>query len=503
MLVPLAVAVSLSACAETGGGASLFSPRADYTDLAYAALARGDYSTAARRAGQALEQDANNPRALFAQAVAAEYTNSPDQARVLYQRLTAMPEAEQAMMGGGWSGPRKEGRSIADVAAVRLKSVGMLPATSLMPLPLPTETPARTSAAAPATAAPLTMPAAPRTAAPASPPDFAERPEPPLSGIALLNAADRFRVLKRLLDADLISEDEYTRRRAANIGAVLPYSTKTRPAEGLGKPVPSAEQVMMRLEALRRTLAAGALRPEEHAAERRAIIDAILPAEPADAAPPAAPPISMADAAERADALQRLRDLGIISANEYGRERKALEAQTRGLARQGASASSRETLIDSKTPDRRTTAPAAPKPAVAPETKPDRVLVPKTDAEALAARRGTADARGRMVGQQPTMAASPNDTQASGASSPRGVVLHLASYRTEEQAREGWSALSQRYPEALSGLKAQLGRVDLGPGKGAYWRLNAGPVDSAQRANVLCGQLSAQGQYCKAAFPEG
>lgn len=83
-----------------------------------------------------------------------------------------------------------------------------------------------------------------------------------------------------------------------------------------------------------------------------------------------------------------------------------------------------------------------------------------------------------------------------------GVVLHLASYRSAEQAREGWAALRQRYPEELSGLKPQLGRVELGPDRGTYWRLNAGPVDSAARARVLCGRLEAQGQYCKAAFPD-
>lgn len=509
MLVPLAVAATLSACAEKDGVSpfdSLLGPRAGFTDLAYAALARGDYPAAARRAEQALREDPDDPRALYAQAVALEYTGQPDQAQALYDRLTTMPAAEQAMVGGGWSGGRGEPRSIADLARVRLAAVGTVPATPLMPA----EPPAAATGA-PASAALLTGPVeapSPEPAAPTS--DLMERPEPPLSGIALLNAAERFRVLRRLLREDLISEDEYGRRRAANIGALLPYSTDPRPAEGLGKAVPTAEQVMMRLEALRRTLAAGALRPEEHAAERRAILDAILPADPVDTAAPPAPPLSMADAAERADALQRLRDMEVISATEYARERKALERQAASVSRNGAKPGEREALINGRTPDRRA-APAAPKPAAS-TSKADRVLVPKSDAEALAARRAGPNAQGRMMGQEPLVttapraegaeaaapAAAPAPTAAAG-----GVVLHLASYRDAEQARAGWAALQRRYPEALAGLDPQLGRVDLGPGRGTYWRLNAGPVDSAARAKVLCGRLEALGQYCKTAFPEG
>ncbi|EKV30568.1 hypothetical protein C882_4527 [Caenispirillum salinarum AK4] len=524
VLVHLAVVATLSACAEKDGVSpfdSLIGPRADYTDLAYAALARGDYPAAARRAAQALERDADNARALFAQGVALEYTDATDQARALYQRLAAMPAAEQAMIGGGWTGARQDDRSIAALARARLETLGVRPATPLMPVEPPAPAASTGSAGAPATAGLLTGPdaaGAPDLAPPAS--DLVERQAPPLSGIALLNAAERFRVLEKLLQQDLVSESEYARRRAANIGALLPYSTDARPAEGLGQAVPTAEQVMMRLEALRRTLAAGALTPEEHAAERRAILDAILPADPVTTAPPPAPPLSMADAAERADALQRLRDLGVISATEYARERKALESQARTVSRNGAGAADRETLINGNTPDRRAAAAPTPPPS-RPARAADpagRVLVPQGDAEALAARRAGPDARGRMMGQEPTVTLNPVSPGTDAATPPRaaatndangapapggGVVLHLASYRDAEQAREGWTALRRRYPEVLSGLEAQLGRVDLGPGKGTYWRLNAGPVSSAQQAEVLCGRLEALGQYCKTAFPEG
>ncbi|WP_404381499.1 SPOR domain-containing protein [Caenispirillum salinarum] len=529
VLVPLAVVATLSACAEKDGVSpfdSLIGPRADYTDLAYAALARGDYPAAARRAAQALERDADNARALFAQGVALEYTDATDQARALYQRLAAMPAAEQAMIGGGWTGARQGDRSIADLARARLASLGVRPATPLMPVEppapaVPAPAPSTGSAGTPATAGLLTGPdaaSAPDFAPPAS--DLVERQAPPLSGIALLNAAERFRVLEKLLQQDLIGESEYARRRSANVGALLPYSTDARPAEGLGQAVPTAEQVMMRLEALRRTLAAGALAPEEHAAERRAILDAILPADPVDTAPPPAPPLSMADAAERADALQRLRDLGVISATEYARERKALEAQARTVSRNGAGSADRETLINGSTPDRRAAAAPTPPPTrpARPADPADRVLVPQGDAGALAARRAGPDARGRMMGQEPTVTPDPVSPGTDAATPPRaaastdadaaaapagGVVLHLASYRDSEQAREGWTALRRRYPEVLSGLDAQLGRVDLGPGKGTYWRLNAGPVASAQQAEVLCGRLEALGQYCKTAFPDG
>lgn len=114
-----------------------------------------------------------------------------------------------------------------------------------------------------------------------------------------------------------------------------------------------------------------------------------------------------------------------------------------------------------------------------------------------------------MMGQEPVVTtATPPKADAETSSTSNGtaaenqVVLHLASYRSAEQAREGWTALRGRYAEQLEGMEPQVQRVDLGPGKGDYWRLTAGPVDVA-RAKVVCGQLEALGQYCKTAFPEG
>lgn len=136
LLVPVAFAASLAACAQTDGISpfdDLLGPRADFTDLAYAALARGDYPTAARRAEQALQRDADDPHALFAQALALEYTDNVAPARATYERLVSMPAAEQAMIGGGWAGVRPGRQQCCRGGRQRLKTLGMMPATPLIP----------------------------------------------------------------------------------------------------------------------------------------------------------------------------------------------------------------------------------------------------------------------------------------------------------------------------------------------------------------------------------
>lgn len=484
VLLPFALAATLAACTQAGAGSldGVFGPRASRTQLAFAALAEGDFVQAQSQADQALALDADDPHALYARAVALRYSGRERDAAEILSRLMESERAQQApIAGGAWNAMAPT--TVARLARQQLESMNVaatLP-TTLTP-PSPAVVPAVVEQAAPAGAAPVAAMGAPT--------------EPALSGIELLNAAQRFQVLKRLRDDGLITDGEYAGRRAANIGVLLPFSSSVRPAEGLGRPVPTAEQVAARLDALRQSLAGGSVRPEEHFAEREAILDAILPADPRRRMAPPSPPVSLADAAERADALQRLRDMGVISKDEYGRERAALEkAAARFMTRADAAAG---TVLVPKAPAKAGSGGGAKKPA--PAKPAATVLVPKTDAEALAAGRAGGDPS-RMVGQGPTVVAAPAATPAAAAATGP-VVLHLASYKSKGAAEAGWADLRARL-KALSALSPQYTEVDLGAGRGTYWRLNAGPLSDQAAAERLCGQLAAQGQYCRAAFAGG
>jgi hypothetical protein len=73
------------------------------------------------------------------------------------------------------------------------------------------------------------------------------------------------------------------------------------------------------------------------------------------------------------------------------------------------------------------------------------------------------------------------------------VMAHLASYRSEGMAREGWGKLLASYP-ALRAFKPHYEKVTLGK-KGTFIRLMAMGA-SAQRVNDLCHNLKSKKTYC-------
>lgn len=80
-------------------------------------------------------------------------------------------------------------------------------------------------------------------------------------------------------------------------------------------------------------------------------------------------------------------------------------------------------------------------------------------------------------------------------------AVHIASYRTPEQVREGWDVLSARHA-VLSRLEPRMDAADLGE-RGAYLRLKAGPFDDAAAARAACEQIEAAGDWCQATGFDG
>jgi hypothetical protein len=79
--------------------------------------------------------------------------------------------------------------------------------------------------------------------------------------------------------------------------------------------------------------------------------------------------------------------------------------------------------------------------------------------------------------------------------------IQLASYREAAAATQGWHRLSKAHPGLLGKLSPAVIRIDLGAGKGIYYRLLAGPLPDRAQADRLCAQLKAKKVGCLVVKP--
>ena len=274
------------------------------TDLALAALARGDYAGAERNVDAAIKRDPHNPYALLAGGMLYQSTNRPLRARQMYEDLLAL-RPNQAATVIGWDPSRVV--PLADIANANMRKVDAdLHRAGAMPAAAPLATPGL--------GAPVVPPA-----------DTAVQALDPRTHAI----ADRFKALQKLRDEQLITAEEYAARRNANVGALLPL-TKPSPSAGLERPVPALDQIVDRLKALQRGLQSRAITPREYEMERDTILDALLPTKPVALAAPEAAPHDLLASADRMRQLERLRTQGLIADPEMKAEQAALETALRG-----------------------------------------------------------------------------------------------------------------------------------------------------------------------------
>ena len=163
-----------------------------------------------------------------------------------------------------------------------------------------------------------------------------------------------------------------------------------------------------------------------------------MPSAPVVVANPALPPKGLLEAADSVRRLEQMRDSGYITSDEYNKERGAIE---------------------------RSMQPTPPKrPKVMMESAP----TPLEGGKAMAAPKPT--------GPQP--------------------AVHLASYKSRKQADRGWAALKRAHRKLLAGMDVDISKVAV-RGKGTYYRLKVGPVESEAAAKNLCRQLKRKRQYCE------
>lgn len=421
----------------------------DEAELGIAELAKGNYVTAEGHFQKALKANSRDTTALIGSGILYQNTGQLVKAREMYEAVLALhpDESDQFVV---WN--QLTTRPISQIASVNLSLLetgGAMPASmpsAVAPAPVggaPTgeailgRAPQQTATLqnSPVSRAPMAQPMSPYGG-------DAMAPDPGLIGKFAgsdVNIVSRFETLRALRDQGLITQDEYQQRRRSNLGGLLPL-TSPPPAAGLDRPVPTTEQISARLRAIGRALEMRAISVSQHAAERGIILDALLPTAPVRVSDPALPPRGLLEAADAVRRLEKLRDDGYISSDEYARERQAIE------------------LAAQTTP---TSQPASqPAPQAAAADAPAAVAKPEPP---------------KPTGPQP--------------------AIHLASYRSAKQAESGWTQIKRAHGNILGDISHEVDRVELGS-KGTYFRLKAGPLASTAEARDLCSKLKARRQYC-------
>ncbi len=74
--------------------------------------------------------------------------------------------------------------------------------------------------------------------------------------------------------------------------------------------------------------------------------------------------------------------------------------------------------------------------------------------------------------------------------------VQIASLRSRPAVEEAWKALLGKHRDLLSGLDMSVERADLGPSKGVYFRMRAGPFEDRASARKLCSELTSRKVGC-------
>ncbi|MFV1850869.1 MAG: tetratricopeptide repeat protein [Thalassospira sp.] len=420
----------------------------NYTALGLQQLATGDYASAEKLFDEALRKNPQDGHAMLWRSVLYQNTNRPDRARDGYDTLIAMNPAGTVLMSTASGTQPRPLRDAAEFNLMRLQRG--LPGSLSINDQIVTG-PSGLGNAGPASSAGMSQPAA----SPMMTSSATKSMDIPAG--AALNASDeaiakRFAILRNLQANGLVTPEEYSARRSANLGALLPMS-QPAPSAFLNNPPPEGSQVEQRLNQLNRNLQIGAITVQEHVAERTAILDALLPAQPRQRATPLPAPQGLMDAARQIARIEDLQQMKLVTADEFKRERDAIEAAIVEPAQGNVM------TLNAGEPVRR-----------------------------------VATGESRPVQSADEMAKPDTMASASSAMSSGGRSVHLASYRNEGQAERGWQILKGRYTQ-LSPLQHSVTRAAI-PGKGTYYRLMAtGLSDSA--AQSLCADLKRRGQFCE------
>jgi cell division septation protein DedD len=72
----------------------------------------------------------------------------------------------------------------------------------------------------------------------------------------------------------------------------------------------------------------------------------------------------------------------------------------------------------------------------------------------------------------------------------KAYLVQLAAARSPQGARGEWSRLRSKHVDLLGDLGLSVTKADLGPARGIYYRLRAGPLADENQARQLCKKLA-------------
>ena len=81
--------------------------------------------------------------------------------------------------------------------------------------------------------------------------------------------------------------------------------------------------------------------------------------------------------------------------------------------------------------------------------------------------------------------------------------VQLAAIRSPQLAQQEWKRLRSKHTDLLGRLDLSVSRADLGPSRGIFFRLRAGPLPDETAARALCAKLAQRKVGCLVVPPEG
>ncbi len=77
-----------------------------------------------------------------------------------------------------------------------------------------------------------------------------------------------------------------------------------------------------------------------------------------------------------------------------------------------------------------------------------------------------------------------------------GFQIQVGAVRSTGGAESEWRRLKRKNPELLGKMKLFITKADLGPSKGIFYRLRAGPIADEATARGLCKKLTKRKVGC-------
>ncbi len=140
--------------------------------------------------------------------------------------------------------------------------------------------------------------------------------------------------------------------------------------------------------------------------------------------------------------------------------------------------------------------PVAPPPAKAGTSRTPPVRTRPLASPGSAAATPTVEEVLAAVRPPPAPKTSAPTTPARGASEAPAYRVQLAAVRSLERAQGEWDRLRRKNTDVLGKLALSVVKADLGPKKGVFYRLRAGPLADEAAARALCAKLTSRKVGC-------